>query len=190
MHLVISPYPEEYESHVVTGHGLRIFIRPVKPEDAPLFADLFKSLSPTSIYHRFFGAIKEPTPAMTARFTQIDYDREIALVALDEDAAADRMLGMARIVGDPDGKRGEFAVLVGDPWHSRGIGSSLLEKCLHIAGKRGFETVVGYVLSENKSMLALGKKLGFEIRKDPDSEEYELVIHLSSAGSSGFRESP
>ncbi len=190
MHLVISPYPEEYESHVVTGHGLRIFIRPVKPEDAPLFADLFKSLSPTSIYHRFFGALKEPTPAMTARFTQIDYDREIALVALDEDPAADRMLGMARIVGDPDGKRGEFAVLVGDPWHNRGIGSSLLEKCLHIAGKRGFETVAGYVLSENKSMLALGKKLGFGIRKDPDSEEYELVIHLSSAGSSGFRESP
>ena len=83
LHLVIGPYPEEEESHMVGVDGRRIFIRPVKPEDAPLFTALFKVLSPTSIYHRFFGALKELNPEMLARFTQIDYDREIALVALE-----------------------------------------------------------------------------------------------------------
>ncbi len=184
LHLVISPYPEEDEAHMVSADGLRIFIRPVRPEDAPLFTDLFKVLSPTTIYHRFFGALKELNPEMLARFTQIDYDREIALVAIDEDDDTDadsqtgRMLGVARIIGDPDGKTGEFAVLVGDAWQGSGIGSSLLEKCLSIAEKRGFETVHGIVLQENRNMLALGKKLGFETKRDSDSGDNRLIIHF------------
>jgi acetyltransferase len=178
LHLVIGPYPEEDESHMVSVDGRRIFIRPVKPEDAPLFTALFKVLSPTTIYYRFFGMLKELRPEMLARFTQIDYDREIALVAIDEDSETDRMLGVARIIGDPDGKKGEFAVLVGDAWQGKGIGSNLLEKCLSIAEKQGFKTVHGIVLHENRSMLALGKKLGFGIKRDADSGDNELVIHL------------
>ncbi len=178
LHLVIGPYPEENESHMVGEDGRRIFIRPVKPEDAPLFTALFKVLSPTTIYYRFFGMLKELKPEMLARFTQIDYDREIALVAIDEDSQPDRMLGVARIIGDPDAKTGEFAVLVGDTWQGKGIGSNLLEKCLSIAEKRGFQTVHGVVLHENRNMLALGKKLGFDIQRDPESEEYNLVIHF------------
>ncbi|MEE4603247.1 MAG: bifunctional acetate--CoA ligase family protein/GNAT family N-acetyltransferase [Desulfobacteraceae bacterium] len=178
LHLVIGPYPEEDESHMVSVDGRRIFIRPVKPEDAPLFTALFKVLSPTTIYYRFFGMLKELKPEMLARFTQIDYDREVALVAIDEDSETDRMLGVARIIGDPDGKTGEFAVLVGDAWQGKGIGSNLLEKCLSIAEKRGFKKVHGIVLHENKNMLALGKKLGFDIKRDPDCGDNELVIHF------------
>ena len=178
LHLVIGPYPEEDESHMVSVDGRRIFIRPVKPEDAPLFTALFKTLSPTTIYYRFFGALKELNPEMLARFTQIDYDREIALVAIDEDSESDCMLGVARIIGDPDGKTGEFAVLVGDAWQGKGIGSNLLGKCLSIAEKQGFESVHGIVLHENRNMLALGKKLGFEIKREPDSGDNELVIHF------------
>ena len=179
LHLVIGPYPEEDESHMVSVDGRRIFIRPVKPEDAPLFTALFKVLSPTTIYYRFFGMLKELKPEMLARFTQIDYDREVALVAIDEDSESDCMLGVARIIGDPDGKTGEFAVLVGDAWQGQGIGSNLLEKCLSIAEKQGFKTVHGIVLHENRNMLALGKKLGFDIKKEPDSGDNELVIHFS-----------
>jgi acetyltransferase len=182
LHLVISPYPEEDESHMVSVDGRRIFVRPVKPEDAPLFTALFKVLSPTTIYSRFFGALKELNPEMLARFTQIDYDREIALVALDEecdkDSKIDRMLGVARIIGDPDGKTGEFAVLVGDAWQGKGIGSSLLEKCLSIAEKQGFIEVHGIVLKENRNMLALGKKLGFEMKREPDSGDNQLIIRF------------
>jgi acetyltransferase len=139
LHLVIGPYPEEDESHMVSVDGRRIFVRPVKPEDAPLFTAFFKTLSPTTIYYRFFGALKELNPEMLARFTQIDYDREIALVAIDEESETDNMLGVARIIGDPDGRTGEFAVLVGDAWQGKGIGGNLLEKCLSVAEKQGFE---------------------------------------------------
>jgi len=117
---------------------------------------------------------------MLVRFTQIDCDREIALLAVDEDSETDRMLGVARIFADPDGRTGEFAVLVGDTWQGQGqgIGSNLLEKCLSIAEKQGFKTVHGIVLHENRNMLALGKKLGFGIKRDADSGDNELVIHL------------
>ncbi len=178
LHLVIGPYPEEDESHILSTDGLKIFIRPVKPEDAPLFTALFKKLTPTTIYYRFFGMLKELQPEMLARFTQIDYDREIALVALDEAAQTDNMLGVARIIGEPDGKTGEFSVLVGDDWQGKGIGSSLLEKCLAIAEKQGFKTVHGIALAENRNMLALGKKLRFEIGKDPETGDINLVIRL------------
>jgi acetyltransferase len=181
-HLVISPYPGEYEHRMVTESGIHIFVRPVKPEDAPLYMDLFKVLSPTTIYHRFFGVMKELRPEMLARFTQIDYDREIALVAIDEDAEMERMLGVARIIGDPDGKKGEFAVLVGDAWQGKGIGAGLLRKCLLIAEERGFESVHGIVMKENTNMLILGKKLGFTIKRGEESGEYELQIKFGTPG--------
>ena len=178
LHLVISPYPQEDESHMVSIDGRPIFIRPVRPEDAPLFTALFKTLSPTTIYYRFFGALKELKPEMLARFTQIDYDREIALVAIDEDSPTDNILGVARIIGDADGKTGEFAVLVGDVWQGKGIGGNLLEKCLSIAEKKGFKTVHGIVLKENRNMLELGRKLGFSIKSEADDGDNELVIHF------------
>jgi len=178
LHLVIGPYPEEEESHMIDATGRQIFIRPVKPEDAPLFTALFKVLSPTTIYSRFFGQIKELQPEMLARFTQIDYDREVALVAIDEDSGTDSLLGVARIIGDSDGRTGEFSVLVGDPWQGEGIGSCLLEKCLSIAKQQGFQTVYGIVLGGNRNMLTLGKKLGFDIKRDAGTGESELVINF------------
>nr|WP_319394290.1 bifunctional acetate--CoA ligase family protein/GNAT family N-acetyltransferase [uncultured Desulfobacter sp.] len=181
LHLVISPYPAEDEFLMKTVDGQTLFIRPVKPEDAPLFTALFKVLSPTTIYYRFFSAVKELNPKMLARFTQIDYDREIALVAIDETSKTDRMLGVARIIGDADSQTGEFAVLVGDNWHGKGIGVCLLEKCLSIAAKRRFRVVHGFVLKTNRNMLALGRKLGFEIEKDLDTDGYKLVIQLEGS---------
>lgn len=178
LHLVIAPYPDEDESHMIGAGGRRIFIRPVKPEDAPLIVALFNVLSKETIYHRFFSQINELQPEMLTRFTQIDYDREVALVALDEDAEPDTMLGVARIIGDPDGKTGEFAVLVGDAWQGGGIGSTLLRKCLAIAEKQGFDTIYGIALHENRDMLALGKKLGFTIQSDPDSGDTKFIMQL------------
>ena len=190
LHLVISPYPGENEFRITTRGGLPLFIRPVKPEDAPIYVNLFKELSPTSIYYRFFGVLKELRPEMLARFTQIDYDREIALVAIDADAKEERMLGVARIIGDPDGRDGEFAVLVGDAWQGKGVGAGLLQKLLLIAEKRGFKNIHGIVLKENRNMVALGMKMGFMVRMDQDSGEYELRITFGppevSEGIAGF----
>lgn len=180
LHLVISPYPEQYEFHEVTDDNVKIFIRPVKPEDAPLFVELFKVLSPTSIYYRFFSPLKSLSPEMLARFTQIDYDREIALVALDDSEKQERMLGVARIVGDPDRIKGEFAVLVGDPWQGVGIGAKLLSRCLHIAKNMGLQIVSGTALRANRHMLKLAEKLGFKFNPVSDPELVDLTIDLST----------
>ena len=181
LHLVISPYPQHLERHDLTDLQRPLFIRPIKPEDAPLFVELFNVLTPTSIYYRFFSVVKTLSPEILARFTQIDYDREIAFVALDEREVQERMLGVANIIGEPDGKRGEFSVLIGDPWQGTGIGAKLLLQCLRIARERGMEMVWGTVLAENSYMVALGKKLGFTVQKGDDPSEYKLTIDLKSA---------
>ena len=180
LHLVISPYPAQYESQTVVKDGLAVFIRPIKPEDAPLLVGLFETLSPTSIYYRFFSPIKTIPHNMLARFTQIDYDREIALVALEDGKQDERMLGVARVIGDPGGKKAEFAVLVGEPWQGRGVGAKLLRKCLRIAKERGIEAVRGIVLRENTQMLALARKLGFSLSRIDEPGELELTIDLRS----------
>lgn len=179
-HLVISPYPEANEFRETTDDGQVVLIRPIKPEDAPLFTDLFAVLSKTSIYYRFFSTIKELSPAMLARFTQIDYDRQVALVALDRQQDGDKMMGVARVIRETDGKTGEFAVLVGDPWQGRGIGGRLLTRVLQIARQMEIETVWGIVLRDNHGMRALGKKLGFFEQTGEQAEEVELKIDLGT----------
>lgn len=177
-HLVISPYPDQYESHIRTSMGIDIFVRPIRPEDAPLLVDLFESLSARSVYMRFFTPLKRLPQSMLARFTQIDYDREMALVALSGSGSEEKMLGVARVITERNEKHAEFSVVVADPWHGQGIGAELLGQCLRIAEEKKIEKVWGIVLTENKQMLALGKKLGFNFKKVPGSGEYELSMDL------------
>ena len=176
LHLVISPYPDQYEEHTQTSTGIGIFVRPIRPEDAPLLVELFESLSPQSVYRRFFTPMKRLPHSMLARFTQIDYDRHIALVALSVPQSKESMLGVARVILERNQKEAEFSVVVSDPWQGKGIGAALLQRCLSIAKERGIENVMGTVLAENTQMLALGKRLGFKIKKVLGAGEYELSI--------------
>lgn len=179
LHLVVSPYPVQYESRVnVAGVG-DLMIRPIRPEDAHLLQDLFEILSPQSIYFRFFTPVKQLSQSMLARFTQIDYDREIALVAIQESGSEEKMLGAARVILQRNLQDAEFAVLVGDPWHGKGIGAQMLSKCLDIARERRFRTIWGTVLADNKGMLALGRKLGFTIKRAGQSGEFELTLDMT-----------
>ncbi len=180
LHLVISSYPNQYEMQIACKGVGKLFIRPIRPEDAPLLVELFESLSPRSVYNRFFSPLKHLPHSMLARFTQIDYDREIALVALLESESGERMLGVARVIIEVNRKHAEFSILVGDPWQGKGIGAELLKRCLSIAAKRKIEKVWGLVLSENTQMLALGRKLKFNIKRVPDSSDYELSIDLKT----------
>ena len=116
LHLVISPYPDQYEEHTQTSTGIDIFVRPIRPEDAPLLVELFESLSPQSVYRRFFTPMKRLPHSMLARFTQIDYDRHIALVALPDSEPGEKMLGVARAIIGRNLKEAEFSVVVSDPW--------------------------------------------------------------------------
>jgi acetyltransferase len=178
LHLVISSYPGQYEGNAKTTMGIDIFVRPIRPEDAPLLVELFESLSQRSVYMRFFSPLKQLPHSMLARFTQIDYDREIALVALPDSRLQEKMLGVARVINERNQKHAEFSVVIADQWQGKGIGSELLKRCLAIAKQRNVETVWGSVLTENAQMLKLGKKLGFKIKRVPEANEYELSIDL------------
>ena len=188
MHLAISPYPNQYEMTTTTKTGLKIFVRPIKPEDAPLLVDLFNTLSPQTIYFRFFSPLKSIPPKLLPRLTQIDYDRDIVLIAVRNNnkpvcvrtrtGRKEEILGIGRLMGDPDKETAEFAILVGDQWQGKGIGAKLLELCLSIAKKRGFKCIRGNVLPENKNMLALGKKIGFIIKRNFENHLFELRIDL------------
>lgn len=177
-HLILSSYPSQYEAAAVTTRGMAIRLRPIRPEDAPLLVEFFSSLSPTSIFYRFFRPMKVIPPEMLARFTQIDYDRDMAVAAFEDTDAGERMLGVARLMADPDVTRAEFAVAVGDSWHGKGVGAALLNHCISIAKERGLRSVWSMVLPDNVNMLALGRKLGFKISKIPYSGDYELRIDL------------
>ena len=181
-HLVISPYPNQYEDRATLKDDTELLIRPIRPEDAPLFLDLFNALSPQSVYFRFFSAMRSIRPDMLARFTQIDYDREMALVALHPLPDAEpRMLGVARVIVERNGRDAEFSVLVRDAWQGRGVGAELLRRCLDVARQWRLAKVWGIVLPDNRNMIALGRKLGFDVKRDPESGDYMLTIRLGKA---------
>ena len=183
LHLVISPYPAQYEMSAITKGGVFIFIRPIKPEDEPLLADFFRKLSPQSIYARFFSPMKSIPRTMMARFTQIDYDRDMALVAMSQKQSKEEILGVARLMSKPGGIELEFSVVVSDMWQGKGIGATLMEHLIAIAKERGMETIWGLVLTENTHMLALARKFGSTVRF-AGGNQYELKIDLKNHSSS------
>ncbi|MFH1136423.1 MAG: GNAT family N-acetyltransferase [Pseudomonadota bacterium] len=172
LHLVVSPYPDQYETTETTKGGLRIHIRPIRPEDGPLMEELFGTLSDRSIYLRFCRAVRSLSPEMLARFTQVDYDREIALAALDADSPTERMLGVARAICSPDDQTAELAVVVGDPWQGRGVGACLFQRCMEIALEKGRRRLFAFILAENRVMKSLVRKLGWECARTEDGEYY------------------
>jgi acetyltransferase len=178
-HLVISPYPNQYEERVLIKSGESLFIRPTRPEDAPLLVRLFEGLSPRTIYYRFFSPLKQLPPSMLARFTQIDYDRSMALSAFLQVEDREKMVGIARFIGDSNPSCVEFGVMIEDGWQGKGIGAALMQRLISIARERGVKSVRGTVLAENTQMLALGKKMGFDIKPAPDAGCYELKADLT-----------
>ncbi len=177
-HLVISPYPNEHEVRVSVQGIDNLLIRPIRPEDAPLLEELFESLSKRSIYMRFFTPLKRMNNRMLARFTQIDYDRHIALTAIADTDTDDKLLGVARVILENNLKKAEFSAIVGDRWQGKGIGAQLLKRCIDIARRRGVKIIYGTVLAENTQMLALSRKMGFEDKKVSRASEYELLLEL------------
>ncbi len=160
-HMAIHPYPAHFSRRVTVSDGREIELRPIRPEDAELEQNFVRSLSEESRYMRFMRAIDELTPEMLVRFTQIDYDREMAFVALHESNGVETEVGVARYSVEPDGESAEFAVVVSDAWHGQGIGSLLIEALIESARQRGVRELIGEVLPRNRAMLALAERMGF-----------------------------
>ncbi len=168
MRLAIAPYPNELTETWLAGTE-RLTIRPIRPEDAETHAAFFKRLSPADVRFRFFSAIHELSPERMARLTQIDYDREMAFVAVREATGA--TIAVARLVGDTEGRSGEFAVVVQADAKGHGLASHLMQRLIDWARDRGFAEVVGQILSDNAPMLAFVRRLGFVLHRLPDDPE-------------------
>ena len=178
-HMAIHPYPTGLEAEVVLADGARLKVRPVRPEDAELERRFVASLSDQTRYFRFFYRLHELTPAMIARFTQVDYDREVALLALEADPAAptgETIVGISRYITNHDGESAEFAVVVTDTWHGRGVGRMLMERIIACAKKKGLKRLEGIVLRANQSMLQFSAELGFQLKDDANEPEQVTVV--------------
>jgi len=179
-HLAMRPYPEEYVRHARLPDGTPLLLRPIRPEDEPLWMDLLAGCSRESIYARFRHFFQWQSHQAAVRYCFIDYDREIAMVAESEREGKRELLGVGRLVADPDHESVEYAVLVSDRWQNRGLGSVLTECCLEIAGHWGLRRVVAQTGGDNARMLALFKRLGFVTTPSEDGSVIDAVMELKS----------
>ncbi|MGE3783952.1 MAG: GNAT family N-acetyltransferase, partial [Alphaproteobacteria bacterium] len=161
--LAIAPYPRELAGPTRLRDGAEIDLRPIQPEDEALLHDLAAHMTPEDLRRRFLAPIRALSHQLAARLSQIDYDREMALVAMHAGA----VLGVARYAADPDRLQAEYAVAVRSDWKGRGVGYALMRRLIEIARQYGVGALVGDVLRENEPMLAMCRELGFEIRADP-----------------------
>jgi len=167
-HLVIQPYPRHWVSALTLRDGRTATIRPVRPDDAPMMADFVRRLSKEARYFRFMANITELTPRMLARFTHIDYDREMALMAVMTIDGRDMELGAARYSDNFDGHSCEFSIVLADEYQGQGLAAYLMRQLFLIAADKGFPVMEGTVLADNNHMIEFCRKLGFSIRRDPD----------------------
>lgn len=174
-HMAISPYPAHLVSDWQLPDGTSIVIRPIRPEDADLEKTFVHGLSDEAKYFRFMETIQELTPAMLVRFTQIDYDQEMALMAVTEVAGQEIELGIARYAINPDGQTCEFALVVADQWQGKGVAHKLMSSLMDVARDRGLKRVEGEVMRANQSMLKLMARLGFEIKTSADDDSVKQV---------------
>ena len=175
-HMAIHPYPSHLISTWVVPDGTVVTIRPIKPEDADLEVEFMASLSPETRYYRFMNTIRELPPAMVARLTQIDYDREMAFVASHEVDGREVEIGVCRYAVNPDGESCEFAVVVADDWQQRGLARKLMGVLIETARSRGLAYMNGVFLANNERMLKFVQKLGFVLRNDPEDSSVKLGV--------------
>jgi acetyltransferase len=162
--LAIRPYPSELEE-TVECRGRGLLLRPIRPEDTPQHGQFLAKITPRDRYTRFFSAVRELPETDLAHLTQIDYDREMAFVAVGGDAAgSEEILGVARACADPANDAAEFAVLVRSDLKDQGLGTLLMRKLIRYCRERGTRELWGSVMSNNAAMLHLCRSLGFYVR--------------------------
>ncbi len=161
-------------------------LRPIRPEDEPALHRFVAEQSPEAIRLRFFTPMSQMPHQLAARLTQIDYDREMAFVLVQDEGAHTDIFGVVRLHADPDGEKGEYAIMISPRLIGRGIGGLLMRRMIAHAEQQGLKLVYGDVLAENEPMLSLAKRVGFTVRNNPDDPsvkltEYVVVANLPGA---------
>ena len=171
--LAIRPYPTALVERVMLSDGQAYQLRPIRPEDAPAIQAMFRRLESEDIRMRFFAPITEVSPALLARLTQLDYDREMALLLTESggDGMAAGLVGVVRLAADPDNEQAEFAITVRSDRKGHGIGYFLMQRIIAYARSRGITSLRGDVLHDNRLMLDLCRDLGFVLESLPEDAE-------------------
>jgi len=172
-HMAIHPYPAQLEFPLSLAGGQAATIRAIRPEDAALEREFVHRLSEQSRFLRFMFGLQDLTPAMLSKFTQIDYDRELALIVVvpGDEAGSERQIGVARYITLPDEETCEFAIVVSDEWQGKGVARQLFQRLIDAARERRLRVMTGITLRENTRMIDLARSLGFATRADTDEPE-------------------
>jgi acetyltransferase len=165
-HLALRPYPEEFVRNVELKDRTPLVLRPIKPEDEPMWFDLLRSCSRESLYQRFRYVFHWETHEVASRYCFIDYDREMAIVAEYSEDGKKKLLGVGRMVADPDHVTAEYAILVKDTWQNRGVGGLITDYCFDVAKQWGVKRIIAQTSSDNPRMVSIFEKRGFEIIPD------------------------
>jgi len=168
-HMIVSPYPKKYETIWKLKNGQDVLLRPIKPEDEFMWLEMFQSLSEESIRYRFFQMLKDTPHEVRVRYCNIDYDREVAIVAELMEGGRRKLLGVSRLNIEPDGKHGEMSFLVSDRYQGLGLGTKLVDYTLDIAKEKGVENLYAIMLPDNYRAISLTRKMGFDLEYLSDS---------------------
>ncbi len=182
--LAIRPYPGEIEEWFTLRDGRRVLLRPIRPEDEPAHYDFLSKVTPDDMRLRFFHVVRTLPHAEMARLTQIDYDREMAVIARAEkaDGSGWETLGVVRIVTDLNNDKAEYAILVRSDLKGQGLGHKLMTKIIDYCRARATKKVIGLILFDNKRMLDMVHALGFTSCRLPDDDVMEVTLDLAAGG--------
>ncbi|MGI9213149.1 MAG: GNAT family N-acetyltransferase, partial [Methylococcaceae bacterium] len=175
-HMAIHPYPGHLISTFETPEGLKITIRPIRPEDADREQTFVRGLSGEARFFRFMDTLQELSHDMLIRLTQPDYNRELALIATVMTDDEEQQIGVARYFTNPDGHSAEFALVIADAWQGKGLGSRLMTSLIEAAREKGFRYLEGEVLTRNTRMLKLMHRLGFNTQIHSDDPSLYRVM--------------
>ena len=176
-HLVIMPYPTKYVMPWKLEDGTDVTLRPIKPEDEPIELEFIRGLSTETSRFRFFQIIKDLPHDALVRFCNIDYDREMAIIAETREGDRNVEIGVSRLILEANKKRGEFAVVVADKYQGKGLGVKLVDMLIGFAKEKGIEIIYGTVMAENIRMVRLCEKLGFSTRREQENTIAELKLN-------------
>jgi acetyltransferase len=177
--LAIHPYPNQYVAPFRLKDGTAITIRPIRPEDEPLIIAFHAGHSQHTLRMRFFSLVKTLSRDSLIRLCHLDYEREMALVAIRRDEHGPHLVGVSRSYLHPETGEAEFAVVVGDAWQGQGLGYHLMQRLIAVARERGVKRLAGWVLRENAPMLRLVRALGFTERPSGEPAVAEVVLDLA-----------
>lgn len=171
--LAIKPYPKEWERSLTLKDGWKVDVRPVRPDDAPLYGPFFAAVTREDLRLRFFAPVKDFSDAFIAKLTHLDYSRAMAFAAIDHETGA--LMGVVRLHADADHREGEYAILLRSDLKGRGLGWALMKLIIEYARQDGLETISGQILRENTTMLSMCEALGFVAHADPDDQDLKIV---------------